>query len=120
MGLPLLPELVRLAQGAETDRIKTLWDTAKGAAVNDPPPLSQADAQISNEKNGTRDYLGGISYHSIDRAFATVLCRANNKAAKYSLQNTAGVESVGLVGTNAGDGAAAACLDNPTVVVEVK
>ena len=31
----------------------------------------------NNDKDGTRDYIGGTSYNTTDRAFATVVCRVN-------------------------------------------
>ncbi len=97
-------------------------DTAKGAGLADPPAVDLATAEISNEKNGTRDYQGGVSYHSIDRTFASVVCRANNRDAKYAMAVGAGLDTAnsGQVGAAAGDGAAIGCEETGAIAIEVK
>ena len=48
----------------------------------------QLATNADNETDGTRDYVGGVSYNSDDRTFGTVVCRANNDAApEYNLSN---------------------------------
>jgi hypothetical protein len=44
----------------------------------------------SNEKNGTRDYISGIAYDTLNRTFSNQLCRADNtlKSNKYVLAAT--------------------------------
>ncbi|MBE9171240.1 prepilin-type N-terminal cleavage/methylation domain-containing protein [Pleurocapsales cyanobacterium LEGE 06147] len=38
----------------------------------------QLAANADNATDGTRDYVGGVSYNSADRTFASVVCRATN------------------------------------------
>lgn len=110
------------AQGAEQATIKGNWDAGNAAATPiDAALTSVDDAKISNGKNGTRDYLGGISYHTIDRSFATAVCRSTDRANNYTLAVgiDANMTNVGQTapGGTAGDGLAAGCAGNP---VEVK
>ena len=110
------------AQGADQATIQTNWNAGNSA---DPPVdaalTDVAAAQTANAANGTRDYLAGISYHILDRSFATAVCRSTDRANNYTLAVgiDANMTNVGQTapGGTAGDGLAAGCAGN---TVEVK
>ena len=110
------------AQGADQATIQTNWNAGNSA---DPPVdaalTDVAAAQTANAANGTRDYLAGISYHSIDRSFATAVCRSTDRANNYTLPAGIGtnMSDVGQVAASGstGDGQAAGCGGD---TVEVK
>ncbi len=122
------------AQGMVDDPATAESEIAAQALLN--TPIAQADAQIANGKNGTRDYTGGISYHQFDRTFATVVCRAANvlKPQQYAFTDAAGTfaaaagsltapssaqGSPGYVGGAENDGLKVGC-ENDQVSIEVK
>ncbi len=67
--------------------------------------VSAAGVQLAdgkdNLKNGTRDYMGGVSYNSTGRTFRTVVCRGT-KDPNFDLSTTNGVITFGVqTGTTA-------------------
>ena len=42
---------------------------------------------INNQKNGTRDYVGGINFNVDKKEFNTIICRINNKENNYRITN---------------------------------
>lgn len=42
---------------------------------------------IDNEKNGTKDYIGGINYNPKERSFTSTLCIATTESNQYTIVN---------------------------------
>jgi len=63
----------------------------------------------NNTRNGTRDYVGGVSYNANARTFRTVVCRATNKP-NFSIGTpSAAVTNNGIIDASSATSVAVAC-----------
>ena len=82
--------------------------------ISIPVAAVQLATNGANATDGTRDYVGGVSYNSADRTFATVVCRANNAASpNYTLTGAADLSNEGIVATS---GTAVSCTGNTETI----
>ena len=82
--------------------------------ISIPAAAVQLATNTANATDGTRDFVGGVSYNSDERTFGTVLCRADNTTApNYTLTGTPELANQGIV---TGAGTAVACTGTTTEI----
>jgi type IV pilus assembly protein PilA len=98
----------KAAFATSTDLVEVPTGDEKYYTVSIPAAAVQAatgkgagTAAESNQKNGTRDYVGGVSYNTTNRTFQTVVCRATNKSGSYVLGTPANAVNNEGTGTTA-------------------
>ncbi|GBF81333.1 type IV pilin-like G/H family protein [Aphanothece sacrum] len=83
-------DLLEVPTGGEKYYFINIPSAGLQMAQGSESPTVLQNGDKANEKNGTRDYISGIAYDTLNRTFSNQVCRADNskKATKYVLTAT--------------------------------
>jgi type IV pilus assembly protein PilA len=96
----------KAAFAASTTNLEVPTANLKYYAITVPSGGVQLASGLSNETQGTKDYIGGVAYDNAARTFSAVVCRATS-GPSFSL-TSAMINSAGAVGS----GSVTSCSGN--------